>query len=195
MSEGARIQDIDALRALKRALWKFSEISAAAIADAEGDVQRTMMWLETEQRSHWQHQLRMRHELVNRAKEALRMKKLYKDPTGARQSCVDEEKALAAAQRKFAEAELKLNNVRKYTTRLEKEAHAYKGAVQRFETTVTIDVPASAEKLEMMVAHLEQYVATRPAVVASVAPSETSSEPTKTMSRGEQAEGEEDIGS
>src|SRR5205814_7337188 len=73
MSEGARIQDIDALRALKRALWKFSEISAAAIADAEGDVQRTMMWLETEQRSHWQHQLRMRHELVNRAKEALRM--------------------------------------------------------------------------------------------------------------------------
>ena len=65
---------------------KFAEGACVALGDAESEIQRTQIWLETEQRSHWHNQVRVRTEKVTRAKEALRMKKLYKDATGSRQS-------------------------------------------------------------------------------------------------------------
>ena len=104
MAETARVESIDALKAFKRALFKFAEGASVALGDAESEVHRAQLWLETEQRSHWNNQLRLRTEAVAKAKEAVRMKKLYKDATGARQSAVEEEKALALAQRRLVEA-------------------------------------------------------------------------------------------
>src|SRR5256885_9726349 len=132
MSETARVESIDALKAFKRALFKFAEGASVALGDAESEISRAQLWLETEQRSHWNNQVRKRTELVARAKEALRMKKLYKDATGSTQSAVDEEKALAIAQRRLTEAEQKVVAVRRYASQLQKDYHVYKGAVQRF---------------------------------------------------------------
>ena len=60
MSEGARVESIDALRNFKRALQKFAEAASVALGDAESEIQRTQIWLETEQRSHWNNQARIR---------------------------------------------------------------------------------------------------------------------------------------
>src|SRR5437588_7968793 len=151
MSEGARVESIDALRNFKRALQKFAEAASVALGDAESEIQRTQIWLETEQGSHWNNQARIRSERVTRAKEAVRMKKLYKDATGSRQSAVEEEKALALAQKKLAEAEQKVLAVRKYAGQLQKDYHVYKGAVQRFSTAVEVDVTKAALHLENLV--------------------------------------------
>jgi hypothetical protein len=185
MAEGAKVENIDAIADFRRKLAKFCETAVAALADAEGEVQRTMVWLQVEQRSYWQHQLRIRTENVTRAKEALRWKKLYKDPSGARQSYIDEERALMSAERKLTEAEQKIRAVHHYTNKLEKELHAFKGSVQRFESDVTIEMPVASDKLAGLIAQLERYVAARPTVVASEAPSEAGASATASMSRGE----------
>jgi hypothetical protein len=155
---GARVQSIDALKHFRIALWKFKEAANVAIGDAEGEVQRTVSWLQGEQQQFWQGQIRKRHEIVNRCKDAVRQKQLFKDSTGRVQSAVDELKALGIAQKRLAEAEQKLLNTKRHSAKLQKEMHMYKGAMQGFATTVASDLPNAVATLDRMVHSLEEYV-------------------------------------
>jgi hypothetical protein len=159
MSEQARVESIDSIKLFRRALFKFAEAALTALGDAESEPLRVLMWLETEQTTYWQGQLRKRTELVARCKEAVRMKTLFKDSTGRTPSAIDEQKALQAAHRALQEAEEKVVAVKRYTQKLQKEILIYKGQVQRFATTVQSDVPVWAAKLDAMIAKLEEYVA------------------------------------
>lgn len=162
MAEGARVESIESIRAFRVALIKFAETASVAVDDAEADLTRTLMWLETEQRTYWQNEIRKRAELVERAKEAVRMKKVFKDSSGRTASAVDEEKALALAQRRLAEALGKLEAVKKWTGRLRKEILNYKGLVQRLVTSLQTDVPMGVAQLDQISALLNQYVSLRP---------------------------------
>src|SRR5258708_21732479 len=155
---GARVDSIDSLKHFRIALWKFAEAANVALGDAEGEIERTVMWLGGEQQQFWQTQIRKRHETVERCKDAVRQKKLFKDSTGRPQSAVDEEKALAIAQKRLAEAEQKLINTKRHSTKLQRELHLYKGGVQRFMTAVSSDIPTAVAKLDQMVQSLEAYV-------------------------------------
>jgi hypothetical protein len=155
---GARVHSVDALKHFRVALIKFAEAANAALGDSDAEVQRTLMWLQGEQQQFWTGQIRKRHEKVNQCKDAVRQKKLYKDSTGSTQSAVDEEKALAIAQKRLAEAEQKLANTKRHALRLQKEIHMYKGAVQRLSTQVTAELPNAVASLDRMVAALEAYL-------------------------------------
>src|SRR5213082_2349033 len=50
---------------------KFAEAGKVALGDAESEVQRTVGWLQGEQQQFWQSQIRKRHEIVNRCKDAV----------------------------------------------------------------------------------------------------------------------------
>ena len=158
MGRGARVDSIDAIRYFRVALVKFQESANSAITDAESEMHQAHTWLESEQRQHWQREIRKSHELLMRAKEALRMKKLFKDSTGSRPSAVDEEKAVKVAERKLQEAEQKAANVKRHLLKLPKEVQTYKGSVQRFATSVQQDIPVALAHLGEMVAKLDEYV-------------------------------------
>jgi hypothetical protein len=155
---GARVQSVDALKYFRIALWKFKEAANVALGDAEGEVQRTVSWLQGEQQMFWQGQIRKRHEHVNRCKEAVRQKQIFKDSTGRTQSAVDELKALGIATKRLEEAEQKLINTKRHSAKLQKELHMYKGAVQGFATVVAADLPNAVASLDRMVAQLEAYL-------------------------------------
>jgi hypothetical protein len=163
MPEGARIDSIETLKAFKAALWKFQEAAQRALGDAESDVNRVLMWVENEQDSYWQGQIRKAEQAVVRCKEAVRMKKVFKDATGRQQSAVDEEKALQIAQKRLAEAQSKLVLVRMWTRRLQKEIEMYKGGVQRFATSLQSELPSAAAHLESLGAKLDAYLSVQPA--------------------------------
>lgn len=169
MAKGARVESLEVFRQLRSALVKFAEASNNALGDAESEMQRLQMWVENEQSTYWQGQHRKRQAALVKAKEALRQKQLFKDVTGARQSYVDEEKAVAAAMRQVQEAEQKLVNVKRWTRQLEKEINLYKGSVQRFSTTVNVDVPSAVAKLDRLAATLQGYLDVAPTTVASTA--------------------------
>ena len=154
----ARVESIEAVAHFKRALYKFAEAANAALTDAEAEMSEVHRWLETEQRVYWANNVRKATELVSRCEDALRQKKIFKDSSGRTPSAVDEEKALAKARRMKELAEEKLENVRRYTPRVQREIMLYKGQVQRFATFVVADIPAAAGKLDKMVEKLEAYV-------------------------------------
>src|SRR4051812_40952681 len=80
MSGYARIDNVDALREFRTRLIKFAEVVQTALADAEGEMARVLVWLETEANTYWTGQIRKRHEAVEKAKDAVRQKKLFKSP-------------------------------------------------------------------------------------------------------------------
>jgi hypothetical protein len=162
-SSGARVDSIEAVRAFKVALIKFAETANIAMGASESDLHRTLMWLTNQQTAHWTQQHRKCTELLNRAKEALREKQLYKDATKSRQSYVEEMKAVGAATRMVEEAVQKLENIRKSTRRLEKEITLYKGQVQRFVTAVALDLPNAVAQLENITRALDSYTGLREA--------------------------------
>jgi len=158
MASGANIANIEALKQLRIALVKFAEMANVALGDAESDVQRVMNWVQNDQATHWSNQLRKRQEALVKAKEALRHKQIFKDPTGRRQGTAEEEKAVQIAQRRLVEAEQKITAIKRWGRQLEKEAQIYKGSVQRLGTTVTADIPVAISKLDRMTIALQGYV-------------------------------------
>src|SRR5579863_2479435 len=115
MPQGARVDSVDTLTLFKSAIFKFQEAAQVALSDAEGEMQRVLMWVENEQQSYWQNQIRKCEQAVVRAKEAVRMKKVFKDASGRQQSAVDEEKALQLEMKKLAAAQAKLAAVKRWT--------------------------------------------------------------------------------
>ena len=177
MSEGsARVDSIDSIKLFRIALLKFAEACSVAMTDAESEMHQTQNWLDNEQLSHWQSQIRKRTELLGRAKEALRMKKLFKDSSGRTPSAVEEEKAVRLAQARLEEAEQKLVATKKYSRVLQREIQNYKGSIQRFATTVESDVPVAVAQLDAMAAALETYVAYAPGDAATT-PASIESQP------------------
>jgi hypothetical protein len=158
MPEGANVQSIELLRELQGVLWKFREACVGSLDDVESELRRTVIWLETEQDTYWKAQIRIRHEALERAKEALRSKKIFKDASGRPQSVVEEQKALKIAMQRMAEAEEKLSNVRKWVRALQKEIELYKGSVGRLSHSVESLVPAAVHQLDRMMVSLEAYV-------------------------------------
>jgi hypothetical protein len=194
MSEGtARVESTDALRIFRAALVKFAEAADLALGDAESELHRTLMWLETEQDTFWQHQVRKWTEQVAIAKDRVRQKKLFKDSTGRMLSAIDEEKALAIAVRRLEEAQEKLTNTRRWARKLPKELHNYKGGVQRLATTVAVAIPAAVARLDKLGGLLEAYVSlaagTPRADASAPPPRETADAATglPSMARGEAA--------
>jgi hypothetical protein len=156
---GARVESLDALAMFRVALIKFQESGVSALGDAESDVYATIRWLENDMISHWNAQLRSRQEAVAKAAEAVRQKTLFKDSTGRAASAVEEQKLLAKAQARFAEAEQKLAATKSWAKRLQKELVLYKGAMQRCQTMVTSDVPAAVNHLGSLIYALQEYFA------------------------------------
>src|SRR4051812_25206609 len=169
MSNPAHVESIDALKMFRRAIIKFAEAAMVALGDAESEMQRRLNWLENEQDSHWQGQIRKRQEEVSKCRDAVRQKKIFKDFAGRTPAADQEEKALRLAMARLEDAERKLAAVRKYAKKLPREIEVYKGSVQRFATTVQSDLPTAAGKLDAMIRKLEEYTAIGPAAATSSA--------------------------
>lgn len=185
----ARVESLDVLKGFKAALVKFIEAANVALVDAESDLNRTRMWIETEQSVYWQRQIKQRQDRLARAEEALRMKKVFKDVSGARQSYIDEEKAVQKARRALEEAHHKAAATLSWKRKMEKVSHEFRGSIQKLSTTVGSDLPAAVARVENMLRTLEQYVAESPLEVTSsaeFAPSGATAETGsgKSMARG-----------
>lgn len=160
MSGFARVGSVDMLKEFRVSLFTFAQKASMALNDADSDIQRTIIWLKQDQHSYWKNQLRRREEQYTKAKLTLRQKKyIEKSPIGVRCSYIDEEKALAAAQRHLEEAQEKLKKIQRWLPQLEKEIYAYKGQIQGLNNSLEVDIPTAAVHLDNMIDALEAYAA------------------------------------
>lgn len=183
MADQANVDDLEVFRLFRVAMLKFGQAAEQSLSNADSQIARTHSWLESEQATFWQGQLRKRTEAVAKARDALRQKKLYRDSAGRTRDTSEEEKMLARCLAAVEEALGKIEAVRKWLPKLEKEADLYRGGVTRLMGTANVEVPRAVALLDRLAASLEQYVqieSPSSGIPASTAPA-TPEEP---MSRG-----------
>src|SRR6185503_20202213 len=124
----ARVTSIDALKTFRVAVADFRAEAGAALMETEAEIQRQLVWLRHEQLAHWQRQVRVRTELLTRARSDLYRKQVAQD--AQIRAGVDQKKAVEAAKRSLEEAEQKIQAVKHWVRLLDRELVLYKGEVQ-----------------------------------------------------------------
>lgn len=157
MARRARVQSIEALRTFRTALIKFAETVSSALDEADGDVRRTQDWLKPDRAGHWGREIRKRHETLTHARSALQRKKNMSTALGDAPSAVEEEIAYNHAKRRVEEAEAKLQAVRRWSQKLDREARNFQAPVRNLGITLQTDIPRALAALDHMIAALEQY--------------------------------------
>ncbi len=157
MSKRAKVTSIETLRLFRAALVEFADDARGALSGAMSDIQRTLGWLQGEQKSYWIREVRKRQELLTRAKSELHRKQVMN--MDGRPQDTDEKKAVAKAKRRLEEGEMKLKNVQKWARLLDREYTLYRGQCQSLSRTVDGDLPMMMAKLDKMTDSLEKYIA------------------------------------
>lgn len=158
----AKVISVDAIKQFRASLVKFAESVNAALGNAESDVNRALTWLDMEAKTYWQGETRKGQAKLAQAMEALRMKTLYKGSDGTSQSAVDEKKEVAKWKARLELCQQKQAAVQRYTNLIQRETVMFKGAVQRFATTIQSGVPRGIARLDRVMNAIDAYVHAQP---------------------------------
>jgi hypothetical protein len=150
----ARVTSISALREFRLALSKYRSEAAAALIEAESDIQRTLVWLRHDRLSYWQSELRRRQEMLTRAKSDMYRHIVASDSPRA---SVDQKKGLEKAKRQLDEAETKLAAIKRSIRILDHELVLYRGEVQGLNGMLESDLLMAESRLERMANDLDAY--------------------------------------
>jgi hypothetical protein len=174
MRKAANVRSIEAIRSAKVALADFREVAGVAISEAQSDVQRTVWWVQNEQKTRWTHEIKRRTEKVNQAKSEL-FRAQMSSVDGRPPSCIEQKKMLQRAERALEEARMKLEHVKKWSRLLDREYMLFKAKLQPISRAVDGDLPRGEAKLDLMLERLEAYVRMPPPVTDAATKSTSSS--------------------
>jgi hypothetical protein len=158
MSIQANITSVQVLDDFKVAVIKFVEESALALNESEGEITRTLNWIQRDCQTYWTKIIRKKQEEVTMCKSALFRKQITPSPNDQRASVVDEKKALQKAIAQLEEAERCLKNAKKWAVELERQYAIYKGAVQGLSAATERDLPNAIARLSRMARALDDYL-------------------------------------
>ena len=153
MGSGARVTDIQALRAFRPALIRFSEDAQRAITSPGSDAGRVMSWLQQDRLPYWKREIRIRSEQAVVAKSKLTQQITSESPRPS----VDARKAYELAKRRVQEAEEKFSRTRRAVLELQKEIDRYRGTVQPMASIARADMKTAVGRLDGYIKSLEEY--------------------------------------
>jgi hypothetical protein len=161
MSRSANVRSVAAIHDFKVAMANFAEDAMTALSGSEMEVRRIRNWLQRDQLSYWQMQVKRRTEEVSTARTELHRRRLSQQGSDA-VSDTEQKENLRVAQRRLDEAERKVAIVKKWVPILEHAIAEYHSAVQPLGDRLTGAFVNSMALLERTVAAVEAYAAVAP---------------------------------
>jgi len=110
MSLQAKVTSVDALDTFRAGLMIFQSKARRALDDASDELRRTRMWLQHEQRTRWEGELKKRSRTLDQAVQELVSAKL----SSMRDNITFQQNAVRKAKAAVAEAEEKLRHIKKW---------------------------------------------------------------------------------
>ncbi len=156
MTQSARVNSLDALKALHSALAKLGPEGQEALGAAEIEIRRAFDYLQ-DQHKHWQRQVEKRQEDVNRARADLVHARALRQ--GERSGYVEQEIALNKARARLREAEEKVVAVKRWLLHLPRAINEYEGPARRLAGLLDADLKQGLAMLDNKIALLEAYMA------------------------------------
>ena len=174
MPERAHVTSVDALEAFRSSLILYLSKARPALDEVGADVVRTRMWLEDEQRAHWENELRRCTRALEEAEAALFSARLstFREATSAEQMAVHRTK------RAFDEAEGKLKVLKKWNRDFDNRAEPLVKQMEKLQTILAHDMVLAVAFLTQAINALHAYARTAPPAAApGQAPSPGASPP------------------
>jgi hypothetical protein len=161
MADQAKVLSVQALKDFRVALINFVEEARNALGGVDMELRRTRDWLERDQLSYWQMQVKRRHEAMMMARTELFRRKISQQGSDA-VSDTEQKEALREAERKLRVAEEKVAIVKKLIPMFHHAQAEYTSHATPLADHLAGGVEKSIATLEKMVQSLEEYLALAP---------------------------------
>ena len=163
MATQARVNSVEAMSTFMAQLINYRDKARSTIEEVTGDVYRTRQWLQLEQRTYWENQIRRRTKLHEEAQQRLYSAQLanLREPTFEERMMARKTKAeLEAAQESLTKVK---RWHRDYDTRIEPEVRR----LDSLHTFLAKDLREAVAQLDAMIKALEAYGEIKPPMPAA----------------------------
>ena len=158
MGRLAKVTSIDVIEHFAAAMTCFGEGAKTSLEGIDMEVRRALNWIQREQKDYWTQRIRRGWDEVNIARKELERKLMFY-PGDDRPSAHDERLALEAAKRRLQLAQEKVEAVKRWSHRVQREVNEYIGAIQPLRAWMEFELPKALADLGRMARALEDYVA------------------------------------
>jgi hypothetical protein len=165
MKEGAQVKSTEALEAFRASLIVYLSKARPALEEATDESRRTRDWLETDQRCHWERELRRRTAVLQEAEQELFSVRISTQGI----SPAAQQLAVARAREAVREAEDKLRLVRKWRREFANLTEPWVKQLDQIHGFLTTEMPRAVAFLTHAVRILDAYaeVSVKPAAEES----------------------------
>lgn len=162
MAGEAKVTSLDALDRFRAQLIVFMTKARRCIDEAKDELRQTRLWLQQEQRTHWENQIRTRQRKLDQAKAELFNAKLSKfTDSVARQKAM-----VRKAQDAMDEATEKLRYTKKWSQNFESVVDPHAKGFEGLDQYLEFDLPKAIAHLVQIQRTLEQYAERAPSKAA-----------------------------
>jgi hypothetical protein len=159
MTQSANLTSVAAIAELKAALAEFDEDVRNALVMLELESRRPLEWIEHDRTRYWPGEVRKASDTVSEARLALG--RCETSTSGEnRRDCYDERKALEKAKRRLNLADAKVQAVRVWRQRMQKEVTEFLVEVAKLRGFLDSDLARASATLDRMLEALDRYLAT-----------------------------------
>ena len=153
MSQRAQVRSLDAVEAFRSNLIVYLSQARPALEEVAAEVMRVRSWLENDQRTHWEKELRKRTKLLEQAQQALFSARLgmMKKENAADQM------AFHRAKRAVEEAEEKLRIIKRWVREYDTRVQPLLKQTEKLHTVFSNDMVKAVTFLTQTVATLAAY--------------------------------------
>lgn len=159
MPERAHVTSVEALEAFRATLVIYLSKARPALEEVSGDILRTRMWLQNDQRMHWETQVRRRTKELEQAQQAVSSARM----SDFRQNISTEQLAMQRAKRALDEAEAKLKRVKWWNREFDSRVQPMAKQLEKLHTVLSNDMVQAAAYLNEAVNTLAAYAEMGPA--------------------------------
>ena len=163
MGEQAKVTSLDALETIRASLIIFANRAHRSLDEVGDEVRRTRMWVENDQRLHWESEIRKRRRILDQAVQELLSAKL----SNLRDNISAQENAVRKAKAAMAEAEDKLRRVKQWNRDFEHATGPLTKRLEGLRQFLVHDLPKGMAFLVQAQKTLEAYSESPPPAAAN----------------------------
>jgi hypothetical protein len=184
MAERAHITSVEVLESFRTNLVLYVSKARPTLEEVSGDVLRTKLWLENDQRVQWEGQVRRRAKALEQAQAALSSARM----SNLRDASTTEQMAVHKAKRSLEEAEGKLKVLKHWNREFESRVEPLIKHLEKLHTFLANDLVQAAAYLSQASQTLASYAEIAP---ASSAPAPAQAEGQTSAESTGQAQGKD----
>jgi hypothetical protein len=166
MPDRANVTSVDALKSFRANLIVYQAKARPTLEEVTSEVGRVRIWLETDQRTRWEAEVRRRKKRLEEAQQAVFSANLsiLRDITAAEQLAVQK------AKHALEEAEGKLKIIKQWNREFGSRVEPLVKQLEKLHTVLSNDIPKAVAYLTQAANTLEEYAGITPSAAPDQSP-------------------------